>query len=69
MGPGLATPLLMNGDLPERLVDCTAVQLSSNAIMVISGVDNHANITKTVFMATLTPHVFVLYAVPLFEAT
>jgi len=42
------------GDLPVRLFGYTAVQLSSNTIMVISGVDNHANVTKTVFMATLT---------------
>ena len=42
------------GDLPERLVVCTAVHQSSNTTMVISGVDNHANIPKTVFTAAVT---------------
>ena len=46
------------GDLPERLVVCTAVHRSSNTTMVISGVDNnHANIPKTVFMATITVYI------------
>ena len=37
---------LTTEDLPERLADCTAVHLSYNTTMVISGGDNHANIPR-----------------------
>ena len=53
-------------------VDCTAVHRSSNITMVISGVDNHSNIPKTVFTANVTVYnrigvtlmFLLLYAVP-----
>ena len=37
---------LTTEDLPERLADCTAVHLSYNTTMVISGGDNNANIPR-----------------------
>ena len=42
-----------DGDLPQPQYECTAVQLSSNTMMVIGGKDNQ-EITKTVFRGTIT---------------
>jgi len=41
-------------DLPEPRYACTAVQLSSNTMIVIGGKDNQYNKTKTVFIGTIT---------------
>ena len=44
-----------DGDLLEPRHSCTAVQLSSNTMIVIGGRDNKANKrTKTVFIGTIT---------------
>jgi len=45
---------IMTGDLPQPRDDCTAVQLSSNTMMVIGGRDNQKNRTKTVFTGSVT---------------
>jgi len=42
-----------DGDLPQPRYECTAVQLSSNTMIVIGGKDNQ-EITKTVFRGTIT---------------
>jgi len=44
----------MNWDLPQPRNGCSAVQLSSNTMIVIGGRDRHTNLTKTVFKATVT---------------
>ena len=45
---------IMTGDLPEPRYFCTAVQLSSNTMIVIGGVDSQdSQDTKTVFMGTI----------------
>ena len=44
----------MNWDLPQPRNGCTAVQLSSNTMIVIGGRDRQTNLTKTVFKATVT---------------
>ena len=45
---------IKTGDLPQPRVACTAVQLSSNTMIVIGGWDNQNKHTKTVFMGTIT---------------
>ena len=40
------------GDLPEPCYDCTAVQLSSNLLLVVGGSDKKMD-TKTVFMGSV----------------
>ena len=45
---------ITTGDLPEPQVGYTAVQLSSNTMIVIGGKDNQDKHTKTVFMGTIT---------------
>ena len=41
---------MADSDLPQPRTKCTAVQLSSNTMMVIGGFDKKTNITKTVFI-------------------
>ena len=45
---------IMTGDLPLPRHGCTAVQLSSNTMIVIGGKDNEDKCTKTVFIGTVT---------------
>jgi len=45
---------ITTGDLPQPRNMCTAVQLSSNTMMVIGGYDNQNKRTKTVFIGTVT---------------
>ena len=45
---------ITTGDLPEPRDSCTAVQLSSNTMIVIGGRDNQDKRTKTVFIGTIT---------------
>jgi len=45
---------IMTGDLPQPRVFCTAVQLSSNTMIVIGGQDIQKKHTKTVLIATVT---------------
>ena len=42
------------GDLPEPCYACTAVQLSSNQLLVVGGRDDQDNCTKTVFLGSIT---------------
>ena len=42
------------GDLPEPCNVCTAVQLSSNQLLVVGGMDNQEKRTKTVFLGSIT---------------
>ena len=42
------------GDLPEPRYNCTAVQLSSNQLLVVGGRDDQDNRTKTVFLGSIT---------------
>ena len=42
------------GDLPEPCYGCTAVQLSSNQLLVVAGVDDQKRPTKTVFLGSIT---------------
>ena len=42
------------GDLPEPRWSCTAVQLSSNRLLVVGGYDDQDKITKTVFLGSIT---------------
>ena len=42
------------GDLPEPCYSCTAVQLSSNRLLVVGGRDDQDNCTKTVFLGSIT---------------
>ena len=42
------------GDLPEPRYNCTAVQLSSNRLLVVGGKDNQKKHTKTVFLGSIT---------------
>ena len=42
------------GDLPEPRHGCTAVQLSSNRLLVVGGKDNQEKRTKTVFLGSIT---------------
>jgi len=42
-----------DGNLPEPSYLCTAVQLSSNEMIVIGGVNNQAKPTKTVYIGTI----------------
>ena len=42
------------GDLPEPLHACTAVQLSSNQLLVVGGRDDQDKLTKTVFLGSIT---------------
>ena len=41
------------GDLPEPRHGCTAVQLSSNRLLVVGGKDNQEKRTKTVFLGSI----------------
>ena len=41
------------GDIPEPRYDCTAVQLSSNQLLVVGGYDNHRKYTKTAFLGSI----------------
>jgi len=45
---------ITNGALPQPRIGCTAVQLSSNTMIVIGGRDRQTNLTRTVFKATVT---------------
>ena len=45
---------VMDGDLPQPRHACTAVQLSTNTMIVIGGKDNQNKLTKTVFIGTIT---------------
>ena len=45
---------ITTGDLPEPRDACTAVQLSSNTMIVIGGRDSQDKKTKTVFIGTIT---------------
>jgi len=45
---------IMTGDLPQPRYGCTAVQLSSNTMIVIGGRDDQMKSTKTVFIGTVT---------------
>ena len=42
------------GDLPEPRYACTAVQLSSNRLLVVGGKDDQDEPTKTVFLGSIT---------------
>ena len=42
------------GDLPKPHYACTAVQLSSDQLLVVSGKDKQNNRTKTVFLGSIT---------------
>ena len=42
------------GNLPEQRYACTAVQLSSNRLLVVGGTDNQNKLTKTVFLGSIT---------------
>ena len=42
------------GDLPEPRCACTAVQLSSNQLLVVGGADDQDEPTKTVFLGSIT---------------
>ena len=42
------------GELPEPRRFCTALQLSSNKVLVIGGADNQGKDTKTVFLGSIT---------------
>ena len=42
------------GDLPEPCYSCTAVQLSSNRLLVVGGKDDQDKRTKTIFLASIT---------------
>ena len=42
------------GDLPEPRYNCTAVQLSSNRLLVVGGKDNQEKRTKTAFLGSIT---------------
>ena len=42
------------GDLPEPRCACTAVQLSSNKLLVVGGEDGEDKRTKTVFLGSIT---------------
>ena len=44
------------GDLPEPRFACTAVQLSSNQLLVVGGRDNQNKCTKTVFLGSMHHH-------------
>ena len=43
-----------SGELPEPRYACTAVQLSSNRLLVVGGADNQDRSTKTVFLGSIT---------------
>ena len=43
-----------NGNLPEPCCFCTAVQLSSNQLLVVGGRDDQKKRTKTVFLGSIT---------------
>ena len=45
---------IKTGDLPQPRHSCTAIQLSSNTMIVIGGMDNQGKDTKTVFIGTVT---------------
>ena len=42
------------GDLPEPRHGCTVVQLSSNRVLVVGGIDDQYKCTKTVFLGSIT---------------
>jgi len=42
------------GDLPEPRYSCTAVQLSSNQLLVVGGKDDQDKRTKTIFLGSIT---------------
>ena len=42
------------GELPEPRYNCTAVQLSSNQLLVVGGKDDQDKYTKTVFLGSIT---------------
>ena len=44
----------VTGDLLEPRYACTAVQLSSNRLLVVGGRDNQGKYTKTVFLGSIT---------------
>ena len=44
---------VITGDLPEPCYVCTAVQLSSNQVLVVGGCDNQNKYTKTVFLGSI----------------
>jgi len=50
----LTNSWVTTGDLPQPRDCCTAVQLSSNTMTVIGGLDNQDKRTKTVFIGTVT---------------
>ena len=45
---------ILTGVLPQPRYMCTAVQLSSNTMLVIGGMDKQTNLTRTVFIGTVT---------------
>ena len=45
---------VITGDLPEPHYDCTAVQLSSNQLLVVGGKNDQEKRTKTVFLGFIT---------------
>ena len=45
---------ITTGDLPEPRYACTAVQLSSNRLLVVGGKDDQKKRTKTVFLGSIT---------------
>jgi len=45
---------IVTGDLPQPQYSCTAVQLSSNTMIVIGGEGKQKKLTKTVFIGTVT---------------
>ena len=45
---------ITTGDLPEPRYACTAVQLSSNQLLVVGGKDDQDKRTKTVFLGSIT---------------
>ena len=46
------------GDLPEPRWACIAVQLPSNQLLVVGGMDDQAKSTKTVFLGSITIYSF-----------
>ena len=48
------------GDLPQPRCGCTAVQLSSNQLLVVGGRDGQDKYTNTVFLGSITIYSFLL---------
>ena len=42
------------GSLPKPRYACTTVQLSSNQVLIVGGYDNQGQLTKTVFLGSIT---------------